>query len=67
MGFGRRNTEEVVLEDVKIWECTSDSCNGWIRDNFKSSEHPKCPLCNSEMRETTRKLPVINNNSIYAK
>jgi hypothetical protein len=63
LAFGRRNEEEVVLEDTKIWECSSDQCNAWIRDNFKSSEVPLCPICNSEMTLTTRKLQVISNNS----
>lgn len=66
MGFGRKNMQEIVKEEVKVWECTSDTCNCWIRDNFKSSETPKCPICKSEMSLTTRMLPVVNNNSIYA-
>ncbi|WP_102274955.1 cold-shock protein [Cytobacillus massiliigabonensis] len=66
MGFGRKNTEEVKLEEVKVWECTSEKCNCWIRDNFKSSQTPTCPICKSEMRETTKELQVVNNNSIYA-
>lgn len=61
MGFGRRNQEEIVTEETKIWECTSDSCKCWVRDNFKSSEVPTCPICNSEMRQNTRVLEVINN------
>lgn len=67
MGFGRKNNEEVVTEEVKVWECSSDSCKCWLRDNFKSSETPKCPMCNSEMISTTRMLQVVNNNSIYSK
>ncbi len=67
MGFGRKNTEEVKTEEVKVWECTSDSCNGWLRDNFKSSDQPACPLCNSEMKESTKLLQVVVNNSIYSK
>lgn len=61
MGFGRRNQEEVVTEETKIWVCKSDDCNCWLRDNFKSSEHPTCPICNGEMEESTRVLEVINN------
>lgn len=61
MGFGRRNQEEVVTEETKIWECTSNDCNCWVRDNFKSSEVPTCPLCKSEMKQATRVLEVINN------
>lgn len=67
MGFGRKNTEEIKTEEVKIWECTSETCNCWVRDNFKSSEQPLCPICKSEMSLTTRELQVVNNNSIYSK
>lgn len=63
MGFGRRNQEEIVKEETKIWVCKSDDCNCWVRDNFKSSETPTCPLCNSEMESTTKVLEVINNPS----
>ncbi|WP_193224403.1 cold-inducible protein YdjO-related protein [Bacillus sp. B1-b2] len=67
MGFGRKNNEEVVKEVVKVWDCESDTCNCWIRDNFKSGDKPKCPICGSEMVLTTRELQVVNNNSIYSK
>ncbi|MDQ0155049.1 cold-shock protein [Robertmurraya andreesenii] len=63
MGFGRRNQEEVVTEETKIWVCKADNCNCWIRDNFKSSPNPTCPICHGEMEETTRVLEVINNPS----
>ncbi|MBU8878742.1 cold-shock protein [Bacillus sp. FJAT-29790] len=66
MGFGRKNTEEIKTEEVKIWECTSETCNCWIRDNFKSSQTPSCPICKSDMAETTKELQVVNNNSIYS-
>ncbi|NMO78103.1 cold-shock protein [Bacillus sp. UniB3] len=67
MGFGRRNNEEIVKEEVVVWDCVSETCKCWIRDNFKSSETPKCPICGSEMVQTTRELQVVNNNSIYSK
>ncbi|MDP4083605.1 MAG: cold-shock protein [Bacillota bacterium] len=63
MAFGRRIEEEVILEETKVWECTSGSCKCWVRDNFKSSETPLCPICKSEMRPTTRELQVIPNHS----
>ncbi|MDP4163521.1 MAG: cold-shock protein [Bacillota bacterium] len=63
MAFGRRNDEEVVKEETKVWECTSETCNCWIRDNFKSSEVPKCPICKSEMRQSTKELQAIVNHS----
>ncbi|WP_102345218.1 cold-shock protein [Bacillus sp. Marseille-P3661] len=63
MAFGRRNVEEVVTEETKVWECTSNECNCWVRDNFKSSEQPVCPICESEMSETTKMLQVVENHS----
>ncbi len=67
MGFGRKNNEEVVKEEVIVWDCVSETCKCWIRDNFKSSETPKCPICGSDMEQTKRELQVVNNNSIYSK
>jgi hypothetical protein len=63
MAFGKRNEEEIITEETKIWECTSEECKGWMRDNFKSSENPLCPLCKSEMKETTKMLQVVHNYS----
>lgn len=63
MAFARRNEEEIVTRETKIWECISDECKGWIRDNFKSSETPRCPLCQSEMKENTKVLQVVENHS----
>ncbi|WP_433742504.1 cold-shock protein [Falsibacillus pallidus] len=63
MAFGRKPEEEIITAETKIWECTSDSCKGWLRDNFKSSEDPVCPLCGSPMESTTKVLQVVDNNS----
>lgn len=63
MAFGRRNEEEIKVEETKIWVCNSPECNCWIRDNFKSSDVPQCPICKSEMRQTTKELQVIHNHS----
>ncbi|WP_307258802.1 cold-shock protein [Oikeobacillus pervagus] len=63
MAFGRRNLEEIVTEETKVWECTSEDCNCWVRDNFKSSEKPVCPICHSEMSPSTKMLQVIENHS----
>lgn len=64
MAFGyRRNVEEIVTEETKVWECTSDDCNCWVRDNFKSTEEPVCPICSSEMAQATKSLQVVENNS----
>jgi hypothetical protein len=63
LAFGRKNEEEIKLEETKIWVCTSETCKCWVRDNFKSSEIPHCPICKSEMRQTTKELQVIHNHS----
>lgn len=63
MAFGKRVTEEIVPEETKVWLCTSEECNCWIRDNFKSTEVPACPICSSEMEEGTKMLQAINNYS----
>lgn len=59
--YKRNNTEEVIPEETKVWDCTSEDCKGWIRDNFTSSEVPSCPLCGSEMVLGTKMLQAINN------
>ncbi|WP_211274884.1 cold-shock protein [Bacillus marinisedimentorum] len=63
MAFNKRQEEEIKMEEVKIWECTSDDCNIWLRDNFKSEETPVCPVCNSKMESTIKELRVIHNSS----
>jgi hypothetical protein len=59
--YRRNNEEEIIPEETKVWECTSDTCNGWVRDNFTFSDEPSCPLCNSEMKPATKMLQAINN------
>ncbi|HZG71122.1 MAG TPA: cold-shock protein [Chondromyces sp.] len=63
MAFGRRNVEEIVMVETNVWECTSDECNCWVRDNFKSSESPQCPMCNSEMKQTVKMLQAVENHT----
>ncbi|CAM3741459.1 cold-shock protein [Mesobacillus zeae] len=63
MAFGRRLPEEIVTAETKVWVCTSEDCSCWVRDNFKSSEIPVCPICSSPMEQETRVLEVVNNHS----
>lgn len=63
MVFGKRNQTEVETAETKVWECTSEDCNCWIRDNFKFEQIPKCPICDSEMVQSTKLLQVVNNNT----
>lgn len=65
LAFGRKNVEEVVTEETKIWVCKSDECNCWVRDNFKTNDVPTCPICDSEMEQTTKVLQVVENKSMY--
>ncbi|MCH1624692.1 cold-shock protein [Fredinandcohnia quinoae] len=62
MAFGRKPVEEIVTEETKIWVCTSDDCNCWLRDNFKSTEIPICPICGSSMEQSTKELQVVDNH-----
>jgi rRNA maturation endonuclease Nob1 len=59
--YRRNNMEEVIPEETKVWECISDDCKGWIRDNFTSNDEHICPLCGSEMKAGSGMLPAINN------
>jgi hypothetical protein len=63
MAFGKKLKEEIITAETKIWECSSPTCKGWIRDNFKSNPHPNCPFCQSNMIPTTKTLQVVENYS----
>ncbi|WP_010172224.1 cold-inducible protein YdjO-related protein [Bacillus coahuilensis] len=39
MAFGRKQEEEIKTAETTIWECNSDSCNAWVRDNFKMKKN----------------------------
>ncbi|CAI6070487.1 cold-shock protein [Cohnella sp. JJ-181] len=60
----KKPLEEVPLEPTTVWSCASDSCNGWIRENFAFSAEPACTLCGSPMEKTERMLPAIVNTSL---
>lgn len=63
MVFGKRVVEEIKLAETKIWVCTSDSCKGWVRDNFRSGGQTTCPLCQSEMEMEIKELQICQNHS----
>nr|WP_093191388.1 cold-shock protein [Salimicrobium halophilum] len=65
MAFGRQNQEKAPEEETSIWECTAEDCNCWMRDNFKDKEEHTCPMCNSEMKRSTKVLQVVENKSLY--
>jgi len=59
--FHRKVVPEVVPEETVVWNCTSDACIAWVRDNFKEADTPACPICSSNMEQTTRMLPAVEN------
>ncbi|MBN9652990.1 cold-shock protein [Halobacillus litoralis] len=67
MAFGKKNQAEIKEEDTKIWVCTSEDCNCWMRDNFRTNNNKKCPMCGSDMEEENKVLQVVENNSLYYK
>lgn len=59
MSFARNRKEPVQEVETNVWSCTSDQCQGWMRESFSFSEAPDCPLCESEMIEEVRVLPEL--------
>ncbi|MFB5762576.1 cold-shock protein [Paenibacillus medicaginis] len=59
----KKPMEETPEEITVIWSCTSDTCKGWMRDNFAFSAQPTCSLCGSVMEKSEKKLVVLNNSS----
>jgi len=59
MSFARGPKEPVQEVDTKVWSCTGDSCQGWMRESYSFDQDPKCPLCNSVMEKETRVLPEL--------
>lgn len=47
-----------ILKDTQVYSCTDESCNGWMRKEFASSDL-RCPLCGNETVMEVRELPVI--------
>ncbi|MCG7408731.1 cold-shock protein [Paenibacillus sp. ACRRX] len=60
----RKKPQDDIPEEITpIWSCTSESCNGWMRDNFSFSTEPSCPQCQSPMVKGEKKLAVLVNTS----
>jgi hypothetical protein len=51
--------EEVPEVETAVWSCTSDDCQGWMRESYSFEEKPACPLCDSVMEQETRVLPEL--------
>lgn len=62
--YNRKNAVEEIPEvNTAIWTCVTDTCKGWMRDNFSFQEVPTCPLCHSTMMKGEKMLPVLINHN----
>ncbi|MDO7906362.1 cold-shock protein [Paenibacillus sp. JX-17] len=61
--YRRQVTEAIPEENTKVWSCSSDDCNGWMRSDFTFEHDPACPLCSSKMVLETRMLPLLQNTT----
>ncbi|TXL65027.1 cold-shock protein [Cerasibacillus terrae] len=59
MAFSRRRKEPLPKVETKVWACTSDDCNGWMRESLSFKEEPKCPLCKSSMKQEIRTITEL--------
>ncbi|HEX6594278.1 MAG TPA: cold-shock protein [Bacillota bacterium] len=59
MAFSRRPKKPAPKVETTIWSCTSEDCNGWMRESFSFKEEPKCPFCKSTMKQEVRMLPEL--------
>lgn len=44
--------------DTVVYACSGDDCNGWMREEFATTDL-KCPLCGNETIQEVRELPQI--------
>lgn len=59
MAFSRGPKEPLPEVETAVWACTSEECQGWMRESFSFEATPKCPLCQSEMDQEVRMLPEL--------
>lgn len=59
MSFARGQKEPVPEVDTDVWACTSEECNGWMRETYSFEKDPRCPLCESTMVQEVRVLPEL--------
>ncbi|WP_138188933.1 cold-shock protein [Paenibacillus alvei] len=59
----KKSQEDVPMEITSVWICSSEDCNGWMRDNFTFSDEPTCPQCKSAMVKGEKKIAVLANTS----
>lgn len=59
MSFSRGPKEPIPEVDTKVWACTGEDCQGWMRESYSFEQVPQCPLCESEMQQEVRVLPEL--------
>lgn len=59
MAFSRGPKEPIPEVETNVWSCTSNDCQGWMREAFSFQTEPQCPLCESEMKQEVRMLPEL--------
>ncbi|WP_047980855.1 cold-shock protein [Ornithinibacillus contaminans] len=59
MSFSRGPKEPVPEVETTIWVCSSEDCNGWMRESFSFEKEPECPLCTASMTQEVRVLPEV--------
>ncbi|GEN57071.1 hypothetical protein GCM10012290_17150 [Halolactibacillus alkaliphilus] len=60
MAYYNNRREPVEEVETKVWSCTNDDCQGFMRLDYSFDEKPTCPLCGSDMKEDTRVLPKLS-------
>ncbi len=59
MAYYNNKKEPVEEVETTVWSCTSESCAGWMREDYSFETEPVCPLCQAEMTKETRVLPKL--------
>ena len=61
--YAKKAPEILEEAQTQVWNCGSEQCNGWMRDNFVFQDEPSCPLCGNTMSKETRMLPILLNST----
>ncbi|GGM35562.1 hypothetical protein GCM10011351_22110 [Paraliobacillus quinghaiensis] len=59
MAYYNNKREPVEEVETQVWACSSESCPGWMREDYSFETVPVCPLCQSEMAKEMRVLPKL--------
>ena len=59
VAFSRGQKEPLPEVETNVWSCTSDECQGWMRESFSFEKEPECPLCEAKMELEVRMLPGL--------